>query len=527
VDVVSRFLDVVSELVDAGPVVRSGDMRPVAPAARETSMKLRSSAALPTVLLASVLVACSGSNDQSSGGDSGSAVSDATTPLPDAPSGDAGTDADAAPTPAEDGDVADGSLPDVVAPGDGGATSEDAELADAVAADAGPPVVSAANLVGWTQDERLVYQTNDGIYALARDGGVDTVATPAAGDAGLSGAIGTLGVFVTQGTTLGAWTATTGYHALSTDLSANVPPLQSPDGTKALYFQSIDGGSEAVLENIDGTSAHTLSFTPVSGFWVMNQEAFTATDGVATAAYVPLTATTATAGLDLFIGDPPTNVGIFAMGPTGNATLITTATGVGSAVLDTGVTSGIFDATGANVYYLSGTSLKTLAVASPGTTSTLVTGGVTAPLAVSPDGRFVAYASATDYYVVPTSGAGTPASFGATPQGAQAFFTPDSSYVVSLAGYDGTQGAYDLVAQSVAPGGETTTWSGIYFSVPMFDTRLLMLNAAGDLFLADVSGKLPLRLIATNVYAFAESWDNAQIAWQLEGATGVYLTAAK
>ena len=295
------------------------------------------------------------------------------------------------------------------------------------------------------------------------------------------------------------------------------------------------------ITNIAGTSAHTLSFTPVSGFWVMNQEAFTATDGVATAAYVPLTATTATAGLDLFIGDPPTNVGnvpgtwvmdgagvtIFAMGPTGNATLITTATGVGSAVLDTGVTSGIFDATGANVYYLSGTSLKTLAVASPGTTSTLVTGGVTAPLAVSPDGRFVAYASATDYYVVPTSGAGTPASFGATPQGAQAFFTPDSSYVVSLAGYDGTQGAYDLVAQSVAPGGETTTWSGIYFSVPMFDTRLLMLNAAGDLFLADVSGKLPLRLIATNVYAFAESWDNAQIAWQLEGATGVYLTAAK
>ena len=57
-----------------------------------------------------------------------------------------------------------------------------------------------------------------------------------------------------------------------------------------------------------------------------------------------------------------------------------------------------------------------------------------------------------------------------------------------------------------------TVWDQIVDAVPMFDTRVLMLDVSGNLFLADMAGKLPTKLFTTS--AQAESWDNKQVAWQ-------------
>ncbi len=491
--------------------------------------------ALPFTVL---LLACSGSNEQP-GADAG--PSDAPIAA-DAPA--PGPDANPPTTTTEDGGIAEDDASADAAVADG-APAEPLDAAP-IQIDAGPPILPGATLVGWTTDERLVYRTTAGIYALDRDGGTDTVFT--ATDSGApSGFIGTSGVFVTQGSSLGIWTKANGYHALSATAVNLSSSVQSNDGTKAFYLQPMpDGGAGSLLtvENVDGTGAEVAPcsnfnsnvYAPPAG------ALFTATDGLVVAASYPVPDSgTSQAGFDLFgpslapLAETPgtwstdlSATTIFNVDSAGTATFVRASDGAVTPV-DTGVTgAGLFDPAGANVYYLAGSALMRAPVASPGTKSAVVATGASQPIAISPDGTELELGEGASYFVVSTTGGSgaTPTNVGPGGVGGAGFFTTDSTYVVSVTGLSGT--SYSLLAAPVAGGtaNATTTWSTIEYAVPMFDTRVLLYDASGTLFLADAADKTPTKIFATNVQGFAESWDNQQVAWQLK--TGeIYLTPAK
>jgi hypothetical protein len=484
--------------------------------------------------LSVLLLACGGSNDApaaDAGGSEAAAPADAT--APSAP--DAGAADDAASNDAATEDAASEDAP----------TSAPVDAAP-VAIDAGAPLFPGASLVGWTTDERLIFERTGGIYALDRDAGVETVFAPNDGGA-VSGAIGMTGVFVTQGSSLGIWTEADGYHLLTESAVNAASSVQSNDGTKVFYFQAdadAGSGSDLMVANADGTGGEVL---PVSHYNGQRYEvAFTASDGLVIPVLEPIPDSGfGSYGFDLFAGtsfaplgqtlslwsaDPAVDT-IFAV-DSETASLVRASDGTVTP-LDTGVTGGaIFDPAGANVYYLASSKLMRAPVAAPATKAPLVAAGAGQPLAVSPDGTQLEFVQGTNYFVVPTGGANgavarNVGAYGSSlPYGPAGFFTTDSTYVIStVSGTNVTNTLFALSADG-ADAGATTTWNSIEFAVPMFDTRVLLYDESGTLFLADAAGKVPTKILGTNVQGFAESWDNEQVAWQ--STTGeMYLAPAK
>jgi hypothetical protein len=395
------------------------------------------------------------------------------------------------------------------------------------------PVASGATLVGWTTDERLVYQTIAGVFALDRSGETDTVLSTPWPDAGTA-SIGTSGVFLARGAELGIWTKASGYHVLT---SSALGPIfeQSQDGTRALHFEtSAEGGAGTaiVVQDVDGTEAQALA--TASADEVVH---FTAAEGIVFEDEVATDGGSAP-GFELFAGGlltplvraagtwstGPGVATIFNVDPDGVASLVRTSDGQATPV-DTSVRAGaLFDATGANVYYVggaTGSALKKVEVSS-GTTSTLLTSGADAPVALSPDGTLIEISLGTSYALVSTAGS-APIDVGAAGiESAGGFFTMDSRYVVSITAED-AQGT-SWAAVPVTGGASAASWTAIDYALPLVDSRVLLADQSGNLLIADAAGKVPTRPIATAIAHFAVSPDRQQIAYQTGNAVYVVAT---
>jgi hypothetical protein len=460
-----------------------------------------------------------------------------------APPGDRAPGAVISPPPAAGSDDA---AIEPVSPDD--ASSPAPTPSSGVAADAGPgaPAIAAdaalpaptGTLVAAGSNIEVYGITDDGWIAYSREGML-LVAPLAGGPSVRVTGRATAGVKVSGsavytwpvpllpnfGGDLDVWTSAHQLVLLSDSSFARSPVATSADGQRAAFLAR----GELMVSNVDGTGALSLGLLCASAL------AFDgAGDVVSTNCPAALEDAGAEPNLSVFAAPtyarsllaPETTQ---ALDPTGSWLWISDGAAGGRLVrasdgsvafrdaLATG--PAFFDATGTTLFYVSGSALQSLSLASPKSPIPLVASEVRAILALSPDGQQLIYDGYTGIFQQAAVAGAPAAALNWTEPNATYRFTADSADVLITAAGNGP--AYYTV-QSVAP--RATLSRGPAYSVTVLEgTRLLVVDAPDHAQVVDVSGKAP-GVELPQMGPFAVSKDRAHLAYVVSGGAdaGLY-----